>query len=98
MDAWISRLKEAYDAGYYRTESAEGAQSPFPWQNKSCRDCPFWSSTVCQVHAEYRSPMAYTCGYFDPANHEEARALIRERQVQGMSNWWQWFNDHGATR
>lgn len=43
IDAWVYCLKKAYDAGYYRTEPAVDEQTPFPWQNKFCRDCPFWS-------------------------------------------------------
>jgi hypothetical protein len=98
MDAWIGRLKAGYDAGYYKTEAAEGQQTPFPWQNKTCKDCPFWVNSVCQVLAEYRSPEAHTCIYFDPWNRETARNMIREHQEQGFRRWWEWFNDRGATR
>src|SRR5947209_6480653 len=54
MEPWVDRLKQAYFAGYYQTEAAEDRQSRFPWQNKTCKDCPFWSSGICQVFAEYR--------------------------------------------
>ena len=49
MDTWVYRLKDAYDAGYYKTEPAVEAQTPFPWQNKTCKDCPFWANGVCHV-------------------------------------------------
>jgi hypothetical protein len=98
MDAWVYRLKDAYQAGYYRTEPAEGTQTPFPWLNKSCRDCPFWINSICQVHAEYRGPLAHTCSYFDPWNREQAQTIMRERQWQGIRRWWEWLNDQGAAR
>jgi hypothetical protein len=98
MDAWILRLKEAYDAGYYQTEPAEHAQTPFPWQGKTCKDCPFWTNSICQVFAEYRSAAAHTCVYFDPWNRKTAQSAIRERQEEGFRRWWDWFNDRGATR
>jgi hypothetical protein len=98
MDEWINRLKAAYDAGYYTTEAADGAQTPFPWQNKSCRDCPFWANSVCQVHAEYRGPLAHTCIYFDAANRPAAQSIIQGRRPEGVRRWWEWFNDRGAMR
>jgi hypothetical protein len=96
VDAWIDRLKAAYDAGYYRTEAARGEQTPFPWQNKSCKDCPFWANSICQVFSEYRSAMAHTCVYFDPWNRETAQHMIQERQEEGFRRWWEWFNDRGS--
>lgn len=98
MDGWMLKLKAAYDAGYYRTEIEPALQSPFPWQNKSCKDCPFWSNSICQVFAEYRSSTAHTCSHFDPWNRDAAQNIIRERQWQGFRRWWEWFNDRGATR
>ncbi|MBV9279007.1 MAG: hypothetical protein JOZ41_02905 [Chloroflexi bacterium] len=92
MDAWIHRLKDAYTAGYYQTEPAQDEQTPFPWRNKTCKDCPFWSSHVCQVLAEYRAPTAHTCSYFDPWNREAAQAMMRERQWLTMRAWWERFN------
>jgi hypothetical protein len=89
---WLVRLKAGYDAGYYRTESSLGQQESFPWQNKRCSDCPYWSSSICRVHAEYRARDAHTCSYFDAANREAANALIHERQWQGYRRWWDWFN------
>lgn len=96
MEPWIERLKAACDAGYYKTEAAEGAQTGFPWQNKTCRDCPFWSNGICQVFAEYRSANTYTCSYFDAWNRKEAQAIILERRWHGYRSWWHWFNDRGA--
>ena len=98
MDTWILRLKDAYDAGYYRTEPAEHAQTLFPWQNKTCKDCPFWSNGHCRVFVEYRVPQAHTCMYFDLWNRKAAQTLIEEQPTPGLNRWWEWFNDRGATR
>ena len=98
MESWVQTLKAAYDAGYYRTETALGNQSSFPWQNKFCRDCPFWSNSICQVFAEYRSSTAHTCSYYDPCNRQAAQTLIHDRQLQGFKRWWEWFNERGSTR
>lgn len=92
MEQWLIRLKAGYDAGYYRTEAAEGEQVQFPWQNRTCRDCPFWLNSVCQVHQEYRSPTTHTCCYFDPWNRGAAQGIIQQRQVQTYRRWWEWFN------
>jgi len=89
---WLVRLKEAYDAGYYKTETDLTRQEHFPWQNKTCRHCPFWANSICRVHAEYRAATSYTCAYFDDSNHEAALDVIRERQMQGYRRWWDWFN------
>lgn len=91
-DEWLLRLKRGYDVGYYQTEVAVGQQSSFPWQNKTCRDCPYWSNSICRVHAEYRAGAAHTCIYFDEGNRETADEIIRERQWQGYRRWWGWFN------
>ncbi len=93
MDAWIARLKQVYDAGYYRTEAAVGEQTAFPWQNKTCKDCPFWASSVCQVHAEYRAAYAHTCIYFDAGNRAQAQTRIRERQADWIQRWREWLNE-----
>ena len=98
MEQWVLRLKDAYDAGYYKTERAEGMQTSFPWSRKTCKDCPFWSNSICQVFAEYKSSAAHTCSYFDPWNRTTAQSIIQERQWQGFRRWWEWFNDRGATR
>ena len=98
MDAWVYRLRDAYQAGYYRTESAEDAQTAFPWQNKTCRDCPFWSNGICRVYGAYRPAEAHTCAYFDPWNRNAGETAIRDRQWRGVGQWWEWFNDQGATR
>jgi hypothetical protein len=65
-------LKTAYESGYYRTEVAAAQQTPFPWQNKACKDCPFWANSICQVYAEYRSSTSHTCHHFDPWNRATA--------------------------
>ncbi len=87
-EAWLLRLKAGYDAGYYKTEAAEGRQVPFPWQNKTCRDCPFWLNNVCRVDAVQRSGDASTCRYFDPQNHDIAKRVIAERARQIRRMWW----------
>ena len=92
MDSWVYRLKAAYEAGYYQTEAAVGEQTAFPWQNKTCKDCPFWVNSVCQVFAEYRAAYAHTCIYFDASNRSAAQGIVRERQVQGFQRWWEWLN------
>lgn len=96
MDAWVYRLKDAYDAGYYKTEAAEAAQTRFPWQDKSCQDCPFWSNGICRVRGEYRTSAMHTCSYFDPWNRGAAESIVRQRQSQGLRKWWEWFNDHNS--
>jgi hypothetical protein len=78
------RLKRAYDAGYYRTEPAADEQTPFPWQNKFCRDCPFWSDGFCFVFGEYRGPLAHTCTYFNPVHREAAQRIIQDRHSQAF--------------
>ena len=101
MDAWVYRLRDAYDAGYYKTEQAEEAQTGFPWQNKTCRDCPFWSNSICRVFAEYRDPASHTCSHFDPWHRAAGETILVERQTQGIRKWWDWFNDQnnrGAAR
>ena len=79
-EEWLRRLKQAYAAGYYRTEVAEGEQTRFPWQNRICGDCPFWVHDICLVHETPRPSNAYTCRYDDRPHREEARALIRRRR------------------
>ena len=84
----MTRLKAGYDAGYYRTETDESLQIPFPWQNKTCKDCPFWLNNVCRVDAVQRSGDAHTCIYFDETNRDAARRIISERMVQVRRAWW----------
>jgi hypothetical protein len=79
LEPWVLRLREAYDAGYYRTEAAISEQSTFPWQGKTCRDCPFWGENVCRVFDERRSGVAHTCCYFDEANRSEAESMLHSR-------------------
>jgi hypothetical protein len=78
-EPWLLRLRAAYRAGFYKTESAVGKQERFPWQGKTCGDCPFWSNNQCSVFIERRSPLAHTCCYFDRANRAAARELIEAR-------------------
>jgi hypothetical protein len=86
-EEWLLRLKHAYDAGYYRTEADVKHQEQFPWQNKICKHCPFWSNSICQVYVEYRSANAHACSYFDEPNHAATRAVIQEREKEGYRRW-----------
>lgn len=94
-EGWVLRLKAGYDAGYYRTEAAVGSQLGFPWQNKTCKDCPFWMNSVCRVRGAQRMPSAHTCIYFDPANHKEAEQLMQRRLAEIRSRWWGWRDREG---
>jgi hypothetical protein len=78
-DDWLLNLKAACEAGYYRTESAETEQETFPWQNKLCRDCPFWINDICQVDLGRCNGYRETCAYFDPPGYSAARAEILQR-------------------
>jgi hypothetical protein len=78
-EGWVLRLRRAYEAGYYRTEAATGEQTRFPWQGKTCADCPFWGDSVCFVHNERRSSAAHTCTYFDAPNRDRGHGIIALR-------------------
>lgn len=86
-ESWMLRLQLAVEAGYYRTESAEGEQTPFPWQNKTCGDCPFWLNGVCRVQAVQRDAGMHTCSYFDSWNHHAAQRLIENRMKAVRKMW-----------
>ena len=86
-ETWAINLKTAFEAGYYRTESADAEQTPFPWQNKTCADCPFWLNNVCRVHAGPRDPEQHTCSYFDAAHRQEAQRIIDTR-MQAVRKMW----------
>ncbi len=93
IENWMKRLKRAYEAGYYKTEPALGQQQPFPWQNKTCRDCPFWLDTCwCQVHAGDRALDEHTCAYFDQPYHTAARSIIDERQRLSRRRFLDWLS------
>jgi len=79
-EEWLRRLTQAYAAGYYRTEAAEEEQTRFPWQNRTCGDCPFWARDICLVHETPRPANAHTCRYDDRPHREEGRALIQRRR------------------
>ena len=83
-EAWLLRLRSAHEGGFYRTEAAVGEQVSFPWQGKSCKDCPFWTNDVCRVFAERRSAMAHTCCYFDEANRSGALELLAAHAGQAQ--------------
>lgn len=81
IEAWMLRLKAGYDAGYYRTEAAEGEQTRFPWQDRTCGDCPFWSRNTCLVREARRGARDATCRYFDVWNHAEAESIIQYNKI-----------------
>lgn len=85
------RLKAGYEAGYYQTEADRNQQVTFPWQNRTCRDCPFWLNDVCRVHAERRSGVAHTCSYFDESNRVAGKHIIESRQREVQRAWWEQF-------
>ena len=81
VEPWMRRLKAAYEAGYYRTEAAVGEQTRFPWQDRTCGDCPFWARNTCLVRGTRRGPGDATCRYFDPWNHAEAESVIQYNKM-----------------
>lgn len=87
-ESWMLKLKAAHEAGYYRTEVAEGRQSAFPWQNKTCRDCPFWLNGVCRLEAAQRDGSAHTCSYFDEPHRVAAERIIENRLQTVRKIWW----------
>jgi hypothetical protein len=87
-EPWAIKLKAAYEAGYYRTETAVEDQTRFPWQGKTCKDCPFWLNRVCRVYATQRDGDAHTCSYFDATHHPEERRLIDARMHAVRRIWW----------
>ena len=89
--AWMQRLKDAHDAGYYRTESAVGQQSPIPWQERTCQHCSSWTVGYCDVHAAWRDASHVVCPYFS----ETKRSAIQPAEVKvekaGLSRLKRWF-------
>lgn len=82
VEPWMLLLKAAFEAGYYRTEAAEGEQTRFPWQDHTCGDCPFWSRNVCLVREARRGARDATCRYFDAWNHAEAESIIQYNKIR----------------
>lgn len=80
-DEWLDRLQRAVEAGYYRTEAATEEQTPFPWQNRSCGDCPFWAANTCTVRRARREATDQTCRYFDRCNHADAESILRYHRL-----------------
>ena len=85
FEPWMLRLKAAYDAGYYRTEAAAGEQTRFPWQDRTCGDCPFWARNTCLVREARRGAGDATCKYFDPWNYAEAASIIQYNRIPSTS-------------
>ena len=84
IEPWMLHLKAAYEAGYYRTEAAEDEQTRFPWQDRTCGDCPFWAHNTCIVRAARRGARDATCRYFDPWNHAEAESIIQYNKIRPL--------------
>ena len=82
VESWVLRLKAAYEAGYYRTEAAVGQQTRFPWQDRTCGDCPFWARNTCLVRGTRRGSGDATCRYFDPWNRAEAESIIQYNKIR----------------
>ncbi len=80
-EPWLLRLKAAVAAGYYRTEADEGQQTRFPWQDRTCGDCPFWTRDRCLVREARRGAGDATCRYFDAWNYAEAESIIQYNKI-----------------
>lgn len=94
-EEWLRSLKQAVEAGRYRTEAALGMQERFPWQDKTCGHCPFWLDTAwCEVNARDRSPGEHTCGYFDFHRRPSARQIIDDRMRLARERFWTWYHRH----
>lgn len=92
-EPWVARLKCAVDAGYYQTEADVDHQEPFPWQGKTCRDCPFWLEIgFCRVLARSRAASAHTCEFFDPVNRDAAEDAITQLDAARKRAFLRWFN------
>jgi hypothetical protein len=85
MDNRLQKLKAAYDAGIYKTESAEGEQTPLPWTAKPRRDRSSWPESIRQ--AGYRNPAG---AYSDLEGRKSGQDLVPE--LVGFHRWWAWFN------
>jgi hypothetical protein len=90
-ERWVLKLKAAYEAGYYKTEAAPDEQSGFPWQNKTCQDCAFWSNNRCQLYSQYRGPATDTCTCLDSGNQSGAQRMPRDHSSHGLRRWWEWL-------
>ena len=86
-EGWLLRLRAAYEGGFYKTEAAVGEQVPFPWQGKTCGDCPFWNDSRCGVFNERRSALAHTCCYFDESNRAAGREVVSSHQAPSTFPW-----------
>ncbi len=84
VEPWMLRLKAAVEAGYYRTEAALGQQTRFPWQDRTCGDCPFWGKNTCLVRNARRGARDLTCRYFDSWDHAEAESIIQYNKIRPL--------------
>ncbi len=76
-EEWMLRLKAGFEAGYYKTEEDGARQTRFPWQDRTCGDCPFWEHNSCRVRQARRGAFDATCRYFDEWNYPEAESIIQ---------------------
>lgn len=94
-EEWMLRLKAGVEAGYYKTEEDEARQTRFPWQNRTCGDCPFWERDTCRVRQARRGALDATCRYFDEWNYPEAESIIQyNKDTDGLP--WSYEDDRAA--
>ena len=84
VEPWMVHLKAAVEAGYYRTEADKDKQTRFPWQYRTCGDCPFWVPNRCLVRGTRREARDATCRYFDPWNYPEAESIIQYNTIRPL--------------
>jgi hypothetical protein len=96
-ERWLDRLQAACEAGLYRTESEPEQQMRFPWQDKHCRECPFWMNDVCQVDLRACTAEDPPCAFYDPPNFVLGRAAIEERlRAAWRGRWHEEYRWKGA--
>ena len=84
---WMRRLKDACEAGYYRTESALEEQTPIPWRRATCSDCFAWTDGFCEVYAIWSAASHDTCVYFPGSIQRTEHRQEHEAQSQ-EHRWW----------
>jgi len=87
---WMQRLKAAYDAGHYRTESAAVEQVPVPPLLGTCDGCPFWNIADCRRYAEYRGRRSAPCTSISSST--DSVPAVEQTQGEQKLPWWRrWF-------
>jgi hypothetical protein len=91
--SWMQRLKTAFDAGYYRTESSVSEQIPITLLLSMSDDCPHCG----HQYSDIRRLIANSC--LDVPSTNGTSHLTPEQQDElqkGNSPWWKrWFNRSG---